>query len=128
VTPGLIILASIFIVGGVAHLARPELYQPFMPGWLPAHGALIFVSGVAEALGGVGLLAKRTRGAAAVGLILLLIAVFPGNVEVLRVYRARGVPWWGEALLWLRLPLQAVLIWWTWKVRTARSEPEVDAD
>ncbi len=118
-TAGLVILASIFIAGGVAHLARPELYQPFMPGWLPAHDALIFISGVAEALGGVGLLAKRTRGAAAIGLILLLIAVFPGNVEMLRAYRARGVPW-GEALLWLRLPLQALLIWWTWKIRTAR--------
>lgn len=119
-TAGAVVLAAIFIAGGVAHLVRPELYRPVMPGWLPAHDALILISGVAEALGGVGLLGKRTRRASAIGLILLLIAVFPANVEMLRVSQGRGVPWWGEALLWLRLPLQAVLIWWAWKVGTAR--------
>ena len=108
-----VVLAAIFIVGGVAHLAKPELYRPMMPPWLPSHDALIFISGVAEIVGGIGLLAGRTRRASAVGLIALLIAVFPANIQMLRFYQARGVPWWAEALLWLRLPLQAVLVWWT---------------
>ncbi|MBA3296542.1 MAG: DoxX family protein [Acidobacteria bacterium] len=120
-TAGVVILASIFIFGGGVHLIRPEIYRPVMPGWLPAHDALIFVSGVAEILGGVGLLARRTRRAAAIGLILLLVAVFPANIEMLRVYQARGVSWWAEALLWFRLPLQAVLIWWTWTVKGRRN-------
>ncbi len=88
-----------------------------MPRWLPAHDPLILSSGVAQILGGIGLLVRRTRRAAAIGLILLLIAVFPANIEMLRVHELRGVPWWKETLLWLRLPLQAVLIWWTWRVR-----------
>lgn len=111
-----LILASIFIVGGLVHLFRPDIYRPVMPRWLPAHGALILISGVAELLGGAGLLVGRSRWYSCVGLILLLIAVFPANVEMLRVYRARGVSSWVEALLWLRLPLQAVLIWWVWSV------------
>lgn len=118
-TAGAVILSSIFILGGGLHLVRPEMYRPVMPGWLPGHDAMILISGVAEILGGVGLLVRRTRRAAAMGLILLLIAVFPANVEMLRVYQARGVPWWGETLLWIRLPLQAVLIWWTWRAGNA---------
>ena len=115
-TAGTVILSSIFIFGGVLHLVRPEIYRPVMPAWLPAHDAMILVSGIAEILGGVGLLVRRTRRGAAMGLILLLIAVFPANIEMLRIYQARGVAWWAEALLWIRLPLQAVLVWWTWRV------------
>ncbi|MEO8520451.1 MAG: DoxX family protein [Acidobacteriota bacterium] len=108
-------MAAIFIAGGALHLLKPEIYRPVMPGWLPAHGLLILVSGVAEIAGGAGLLSPRTRRAAGVGLMLLLVAVFPANIEMLRVYRAQA-PWWGTLLLWLRLPLQAVLIWLTWRV------------
>ncbi|MEO6212359.1 MAG: DoxX family protein [Vicinamibacterales bacterium] len=110
-------LAIIFIVAGSFHLFAPAPYRAIMPAWLPAHDALILISGIAEILGGAGLLLRRTRHLAAIGLILLLIAVFPANIEMLREYRAQGLTWWGEAALWLRLPLQALLIWWAWKVR-----------
>ena len=109
-------LAALFLSGGVMHLLKPALYRPIMPAVLPAHDALILISGLAEIAGGVGLLIPRTRRAAGLGLILLLVAVFPANVEMLRLYRMRGAPAWAELLLWLRLPLQAVLIWWTWRV------------
>ncbi len=98
------------------HLVKPALYRPIMPAGLPAPGVLILISGIAEILGAVGLLPRRTRRAAGVGLIVLLVAVFPANVEMLRLYKAQGVPRWTELLLWLRLPLQAVLIGWTWRV------------
>ncbi len=107
-------LAAIFLTGGVMHLVKPAIYRPVMPGWLPAHDALIVVSGIAEIAGGAGLLARRTRRAAGAGLILLLVAVFPANVEMLRAYRGQSSAW--ATLLWLRLPLQGVLIWWTWRV------------
>lgn len=110
------ILAAIFVGAGLLHLSRPDLYRPIMPRWLPAHDPLILFSGVAQILGGLGLLLRRTCRAAAWGLILLLIAVFPANIEMLRSYQSRGVPFWKEALLWLRLPLQAALIWWTWQI------------
>lgn len=119
--PGLLALALIFVVGGISHLVNPGLYRSIMPPMLPAHDALILVSGIAEIAGGVGILIPRTRRTAGLGLILLLVAVFPANVEMLRVYRAGGVPWWGEMLLWLRLPLQPLLIWWTWRLTAARS-------
>ena len=109
-------LSLLFIVAGAFHFVIPASYRAIMPPWLPAHAALVAISGVAEILGGIGLLIPVTRRAAGIGLILLLIAVFPANVQMLLLARARGVPWSGETLLWLRLPLQLLLIWGVWRV------------
>jgi uncharacterized membrane protein len=51
-----------------------------------------------------------------VGLIIVLVAVFPANVEMLRSAQSRGASPLFIAACWLRLPLQAVLIWWVWRV------------
>lgn len=114
-------LAAVFLFGGVMHLLKPALYRPIMPAMLPAHDALILISGLAEIAGGAGILVPLTRRAAGVGLILLLVAVFPANIEMLRLYRLNGASWWAELMLWLRLPLQAVLIWWTWRVAVRKT-------
>ncbi len=83
------------------------------------------MSGVAEIAGGIGLLVPRFCRAAGLGLGLLLLAVFPANVEMLRQARARGVSPAAEVWLWLRLPLQAVLIWCAW--RLSRGDTPRDA-
>ena len=49
---GRIGLAAIFIAGGILHLVKPALYRPYMPQALPAHDALILISGLAEIAGG----------------------------------------------------------------------------
>lgn len=123
---GRLLLAAIFIVGGILHIVAPERYRAIMPAYLPAHDALIFWSGIAELAGGIGLLVGRVRRAAAIGLMILLVAVFPANVEMLRAWRERGVAWPGELLLWLRLPLQVVLLWAVWRVGVRRGERPVD--
>jgi len=109
-----------FIAAGAMHFVVPAYYQAIVPSYLPAPAALVAVSGVAEIAGGIGLLIPWLRPAAGIGLIALLVAVFPANVEMLRLYRAHGVAGWTETVLWLRLPLQAVLIWWAWRL----SRPE----
>lgn len=109
-------LALLFVVAGTLHFLIPAPYLGIMPPWLPAHAALVAISGAAEIAGGIGLLLPQTRRAAGIGLILLLVAVLPANIQMLLLYRARGVPWWGELLLWLRLPLQLLLIWGVWRV------------
>lgn len=103
-----------FVVAGLVHLVAPEVYQGIMPPTLPHPRALIYLSGIAEMLGGLGLTVRRTRRAAGIGLILLLIAVFPANIQMLLNWRSRGAGPWAEAILWLRLPVQLVLIWWAW--------------
>ncbi len=110
------LLAAFFIVGGVMHFVLPDTYAGVMPPWLPWHAALVAISGVAEIAGGIGVLIPAVRRAAGWGLILLSIAVFPANVQMLLDGLDAGRPAWQIALLVIRLPLQGLLIWWIWDV------------
>jgi len=80
-----------------------------MPPYLPWPLALVQMSGIAEILGGLGVLFRPTQRAAAWGLILLLVAVFPANLQIaLHGWPGMNVPSWA---LWARLPFQIVFIW-----------------
>jgi uncharacterized membrane protein len=105
-----------FVTVGLLHFVAPGTYERIMPPYLPLHRELVYLSGGLEVLGGLGLLTERTRAAAGVGLILLLVAVLPANVQMLLDAHAAGKPSWWLALLWLRLPLQGVLAAWVWGV------------
>ncbi len=109
----LLVLASILYTGsGVLHFLKPDSYLKIMPPYMPAHLAMVYISGVAEIAGGLGLLFSRLRRPAAWGLVALLIAVLPANIHMatnnIQVTR-KPVP---TSLLWARLPLQALLVWW----------------
>jgi uncharacterized membrane protein len=106
----------VFVGAGVLHFVAPGTYERIMPPYLPLHRGLVYLSGAAEVLGGLGLLTERTRAAAGAGLMLLLVAVLPANAQMLIDARAAGKPSWWLALLWLRLPLQGVLAAWVWRV------------
>ncbi|HYR11610.1 MAG TPA: DoxX family protein, partial [Longimicrobium sp.] len=101
-----LLLAGVFVFAGMMHFIIPASYVGIMPPWLPWHRGLVYLSGVLEIAGGVGLLVPRTRRAAGIGLILLLIAVWPANLQMVLDARAADKPLWHQALLWLRLPLQ----------------------
>jgi uncharacterized membrane protein len=116
------LLAAIFVFAGVMHFIIPASYVGIMPPWLPWHLELVYLSGVLEIAGGVGLLIPRTRRAAGIGLVLLLIAVWPANLQMVLAARATEKPLWHQALLWLRLPLQFVLIWWAWRASRDRRD------
>jgi uncharacterized membrane protein len=109
---GLGLFASIFLVSGFLHFFYPAPYVRIMPPMLPWPLMLVRVSGAAEILGGAGLLLRKFRRAAAYGLTLLLVAVFPANVYMAVAHVAfPGLM--GEAWVqWARLPLQLPLIAW----------------
>jgi uncharacterized membrane protein len=113
------LLALVFIASGVIHLVAPQVYRGIMPPWLPVPDQLILVSGVAEILGGLGLLLVHWRRAAAVGLIVLLLAVFPANIQMLLNSISQHESWMRQTVLWLRLPLQPLLIWLVWRAGLA---------
>jgi uncharacterized membrane protein len=111
--PARIILALLFIAAGLLHFLIPRTYVAIMPSYLPAHLALVYASGLCEVLGGIGLLVNPPlRKAAAWGLVALLVAIFPANLNM-AVHHA-SFPSTPEWALWLRLPLQLPLIWWAW--------------
>jgi uncharacterized membrane protein len=103
-----------FIAAGANHFINPKPYLSMMPSYLPAHAALVQISGVAEILGGAGVLLACSRRLAAWGLILLLVAVFPANLNVaLHGWPEVNLPGWA---LWCRLPLQVIFIWWVYRI------------
>jgi uncharacterized membrane protein len=108
------LLALGFTAAGVLHLIAPERYLGIVPPADTAAGAIVLVSGIAEIVGGAGILVGRYRHWAGIGLMALLVAVFPANVEMLRQGYARGAAAPVLALLWSRLPLQPLMIWWVW--------------
>jgi uncharacterized membrane protein len=54
-------LAGILATSGMVHLARPQVYEPIMPAFVPAHREVIYASGVLELACAAGLLHPRTR-------------------------------------------------------------------
>jgi uncharacterized membrane protein len=110
------LLAIAMVTVGVTHFTSPDGFVSIVPSFLPEPLLLVYLSGVAEIAGGVGILVPRVRRAAGWGLIALYIAVFPANIHMAVNQVPLGdaqVPAWA---LWLRLPLQAVFIAWAWWV------------
>jgi uncharacterized membrane protein len=92
--------------GEVRRRMRPDLIR-MVPPWLPNPEALVTFTGIAELVGAVGLLVPIVSRWAAVGLALLLVALFPANVHAARAgLILKGRP---ATPLVIRLPLQ--LIW-----------------
>jgi uncharacterized membrane protein len=105
-----VLLAVLFIAAGVLHLVVTPVFVSIMPAYLPAPTLLVQISGIAEILGGIGLLIPAAQPAAAWGLILLLIAVLPANLNMaLHPGHWPAIPAW---LLWARVPLQLPLLYW----------------
>lgn len=102
------LLALGFVLAGANHFYNARFYLRMMPLVLPAPLFLIYLSGVFEIALGVLLLVPRFRWIAAWGLILLLIAVFPANVYM--ALNPESFPEFSRAALYLRLPLQLVMI------------------
>ncbi|WP_141012845.1 DoxX family protein [Nocardioides sambongensis] len=76
------LVAGAFTVSGIVHLVRPQVFEPTMPAWVPAHRDVIVYSGVAELLCAAGLAWPRTRRAAGLASAALLVGVFPANAQM----------------------------------------------
>ncbi len=108
------LLGGTFLGTGINHFRVPKVYESIMPDYLPAHRELVYVSGVAEAVGGAGVLSPKTSKLAGWWLIATLVAVFPANLHMaLNPDRYKKIP---EAALWARLPVQALFMLWVWRV------------
>ena len=98
-----------FVVVGVLHFTNPDPFLQIMPASLPWHLELVYISGFFEILGGVGLALSFSRKLAAWGLVALLAAVYPANINMLvnEIYLdGMSQEKW---ILWARMPLQFVL-------------------
>jgi len=118
---GLILLALFFIGAGINHFINSDIYVSIMPSYLPAPLELVYLSGLFEILGGICVLLSPIRQWAGYGLIALLIAVFPANFYM-AMNPDKFVDIGSACVLYARLPLQFLLIWWTfWATRNDRT-------
>lgn len=108
------ILSVFWIAAGINHFVNPKAYQAIMPDQVPAHQEMVLWSGVAEVIGGLAVIPKRTRNPFARWWIIgVLAAVFPANIHMaLHPERYKKIP---PQALWARLPLQFVAAWWAWR-------------
>ncbi len=120
------LLAGVFAVSGTVHLVAPRVFEPLVPPWVPAHRAVVLVSGVAELVCAAGLVLPATRRTAGPASAALLVAVFPGNLQMAVDARGRSAAYRVATLA--RLPLQVPLVRTAWRARRrqpARKSVEV---
>ena len=96
-----------FLIGGIAHFAFTATEMRIVPPYIPWPREVVWLSGVFELLGAVGLLWPPTRRWAGWGLFALTIAVTPAHIYMLQEPQLFAVPYWA---LVLRLPLQTALL------------------
>lgn len=110
---GLIALAVLFVFTGISHFVVTQSMAQMVPPPFPPVPT-VWATGVAEILGGVGLLIPRTSKLAGWCLFALLIAVFPANIYAAVNHTGLGGHVEGPGYLWQRAPLQLILLVWTW--------------
>lgn len=112
-SPGLYAMAGMYVVAGLMHFITPKMYMRVMPKYLPNHTALVFLSGIAEILLGIGLCIPTLKNIS-IYLIIAMLLVFLITVHFYMLTSkkaAAGIPKW---ILILRIPLQFGLIYWAW--------------
>lgn len=113
------VLAAAFVLAGINHFLDPQFYLAIMPPVFPAPLFLIYLSGFFEIAFGILLLVPKFSRFAAFGIIAVLIAVFPANIYM--AANPQMFPEFSSAALYLRLPLQFILIAWAYWFTTRRN-------
>ena len=106
------VLGLVLIGQGINHFVMTDVMVRMMPSALPAHRELVWLSGIAEVAVGLLALRPQTRVLAGWGILALLLAVFPANVNM--ALEADQWPQLAAWALWARLPFQLVFGWWAW--------------
>ena len=107
-------MAIMLLFTGLSHFYKTEEMVQMMPDFLPEKAGLVYLTGVLEVLGAVGLLFKRSAKWASILLILFFLAVLPTNI----IGAFRRVPLGGMEngpdYLYFRIPLQFLFMGWVY--------------
>jgi uncharacterized membrane protein len=106
-------LAIMLVVTASAHFtAMKQDLARMVPVWIPEPMAVIYLTGVLEVAGAIGILLRRTRRLAGICLCILFVAMFPANLRAAR----EGMSVGGNpaTALWLRVPMQILFVWLAW--------------
>jgi uncharacterized membrane protein len=120
-----------FVIGSACHFLLTDTFVRIVPPYIPRPQIAVYVSGVFELLGAIGILIPKTRSAAGIGLMVLTVCVTPANVYMW-MHSERFVDF-PPSLLVARLVFQVFFIWLiVWSTRSggrnARRRPRSALD
>jgi uncharacterized membrane protein len=107
-------IAAVFCFTALGHFAKPNEMQDMLPPWVPARKAVIWMSGLLELALAAGILRASTSRPASIAAIVFLFAAAPLNIYSACQRVRFGGHGAGPKYLFVRLPLQALLMAWTW--------------
>jgi len=119
---GLGIVFCWFFFGGIGHFVATDFFTSIVPPYVPSPRTVVYVSGVFEILGALGILIAATRFWAGIGLFLLTICVTPANVHMwMHPEQFEG---FSPTMLTLRLVIQVLLLACIlWSTQPPKREP-----
>jgi len=110
-TVSLILMILFYLFAGISHFKNPSFFIKITPKWVPYPEKINIIVGVSEIFLALGMISEVTRPFSAIGIILLLILVFPANIYHLR----KGIKKNKNIIpLIIRLPIQGLLIYWAY--------------
>ena len=115
-------LGIVFLFTGMGHFVRTEAMTTMLPTFVPMKTLVVQISGVLEWAIAVALFLPRYRLFSAKVAMILLIAIFPLNIYAAANHAPMGGHEWGPVYLWIRGPLQAVLLGWTYFMILKKAE------
>ena len=104
------VMSIMYIFIGIRHFTDPQYFLDIVPPQLPFKLFLVYFTGLIEVVGGVAILAPKTRKAGAYLLIFLLVSVFPANIYLYVSETPQSLLGISEADALIRMPFQIPLI------------------
>ena len=95
---------------GIRHFIDPDFFLAIMPNYLTFHLEFVYLSGIAEVVLGLMLLSKKTRKTGAIGIIILLMLVFPANIHLVKSELSQSLLGVTKSQSIYRLPFQGLFI------------------
>ncbi len=120
---GRISLALLFVFTGFGHFVKTEPMMQMLPEWVPSREAIVYVTGAIEFSAAFGLLVAKFSQLTGKLLIAFLILVFPANVYAAYAGGEIGGGDMGPAYLFIRTPVQLIVIWWAYWFAVRRAKP-----
>jgi uncharacterized membrane protein len=111
---GRLSLAILFIFTGTSHFLMPEEMAQMLPSFIPLRVEIIYLTGILEILGAIGLLIPGLERLSSIALILFLLGVLPANIYAAITSVEFGGHALGPVYLLIRVPFQVFLIWWAY--------------
>lgn len=104
-------MAGLYIFAGINHFTNPKFFLAITPKWVPLPEKINILVGIIEIVLGTLLFFPTTQSISAYLIIALLIAVFPANIYHFQKARKKNK---GIIATAIRLPIQLLLIYWTY--------------